>query len=98
MTANGLVELVEDWPGCEQMFGGPEDLLNGPKLLVTKHRLQRLEIGVGAQHEDAIELRIVLNFGLIDGKVVFADRLEIEIATVTGIANQCLVALGELAL
>jgi hypothetical protein len=96
MTANGLVELMEDWSGCGQIFGGPEDLLNGPKLLVTKHLIQRLELGVGAQHEDAIELRIVLNFGSIDGKVVFPDRL--EIATVTGIANQRLVALGELAL
>jgi hypothetical protein len=37
------------------MFGGPEGLLNCPKLFVAQHGLERVEIGVGVQHEDAIE-------------------------------------------
>jgi hypothetical protein len=41
--------------GCQHMFGGPEGLLNCPKLFVAQHGLERVEIGVGVQHEDAIE-------------------------------------------
>jgi hypothetical protein len=67
------------------MFGGPEGLLNRPKLLVAQHGLKRVEIGVSAQHEDAIEPRVVLDLGLIDGEVVLADRLEVMV--VTGIAD-----------
>jgi hypothetical protein len=78
------------------MFGGPEGLLNRPKLLVAQHGLKRVEIGVSAQHEDAIEPRVVLDLGLIDGEVVLADRLEVMV--VTGIADWRLVALGELTL
>ena len=85
MTANGLVELMEDRPGRQQMFCGPEGLLNRPKLLVAEHGVERVEVGIGAQHEDAIELRVALDLGLIDGEVVFAYRL--EVAPVPGIAN-----------
>jgi hypothetical protein len=48
MTANGLIKLVEEWPGCQQMFGGPEGLLNRPKLFVAQHDLKRVEIAVKA--------------------------------------------------
>jgi hypothetical protein len=33
VAANGLVKLVEDWPGRQQMLGSSEGLLDGPKLL-----------------------------------------------------------------
>src|SRR5208283_822367 len=35
----------------EQVCGGTEGLLHHPQLLVTEHGLERIEIGVGAQHE-----------------------------------------------
>ena len=33
VTADGLVQLVEDWAGREQMFRGPERLLDIPYML-----------------------------------------------------------------
>src|SRR5262245_16990814 len=53
VTADGLVEFVEDRPSGEQVLGGAEGLLHRPQLLVAEHGLERIEIGVGAQHEDA---------------------------------------------
>ena len=96
VAADGLVELVEDRPGGEQVLGGAEGLLHGPQLLVAQHGVERVEIGVGAQHEDAVELRLLLDLVGIDGEVVVADRL--EEAAKAGVADQRLVALGELAL
>ena len=96
MTADGLVELVEDRPGRQQMLGGAEGLLNGPKLLVTQHRFKRVQIGVGAQHKDAVEPFVILDFGLIDREVILADRL--EVAAIAGIADERLVAPSKLTL
>src|SRR5262245_23939416 len=53
-----------------------ERLLDGPELFVAKHGEQRVEIGVGTEHEDAIELGILLSLRAIDRKVVIAYRLE----------------------
>jgi hypothetical protein len=36
VTADGLVELVEDRPCCEQVLGGSESLLHGLQLLVAE--------------------------------------------------------------
>ena len=47
MAADGLVELVEDRPGREQVLGGAEGLLHRPQLLVAEHGFERIEIGVG---------------------------------------------------
>lgn len=56
------------------MLGSPEGLLDGPKLLVTQHRFQRLQIGVRAQHEDdAVEPLVLLDLGLID-----FDRVDVD--------------------
>ena len=60
VAADGLVELVEDRPGGEEVLGRTEGLLHPPKLLVAEHGLERVEIGVGAQHEDAVELLLLL--------------------------------------
>jgi hypothetical protein len=37
------------------VLGGAEGLLNRPQLLVTEPGFERIEIGIGAQHEDAVE-------------------------------------------
>jgi hypothetical protein len=57
--------------------------------------LERIEIGVGAQHEDAVELALLLDLVGINRKILLADGLEIPPST--GVADQRLVALGELA-
>ena len=76
MAADGLVELVEDRPGGEEMLVGLEGLLHGPKLFVAEHRLKRIEIGVGAQHENAVELLVLLGLGPVDGEVFVTNRGE----------------------
>jgi hypothetical protein len=83
VTADGLVEFVEDRSVESTCFA------------VAEHGLERIEIGVGAQHEDAVELLLLLDLVGIDRKVLVADRL--EVAPKAGIANGRLVALGELA-
>lgn len=44
VTANGHIELVEDRPCREQMFGRSEGLLTRPKLLAAQHGLKRVEM------------------------------------------------------
>jgi hypothetical protein len=88
VTTDGLVQLVEDRPGGEQMLCGSKGLLHRPKLLVAEHGLERVEIGVGAQHEDAVELLLLLDLVEVDRKVLLADRL--EIAPKAGVADQSL--------
>src|SRR3974377_234976 len=78
------------------MFCRSKSLLYRPKLLVAEHGLEWIEIGIGAQHEDAVELLLLLDLVGVDRKVLLANRL--EIAPEAGIADQCLVALGALAL
>ena len=58
--ADGLVELVEDRPGREEILGDTEGLLHLPQLLVAKHGVERIEIGVGAQHEAAVPERCLI--------------------------------------
>jgi hypothetical protein len=96
VTADGLVELVEDRPGGEKVPGCSEGLLHRPQLLVAEHGLERVEIGVCAQQEDAVELPLLLDLIGIDREVLVADGL--EIAPKAGVADQRLVALGKLAL
>ena len=46
---------MEERPGREQVFSCSEGLLYRPQLPVAEHDFQRIEVGVGAKHEDAIE-------------------------------------------
>ena len=43
------------------MLGGAEGMLHRPQMLVAEHGFERIEIGVGAQHEDAVELLVLLD-------------------------------------
>src|SRR6516162_961644 len=56
----------------------------------------RVEIGIGAQHEDAVEPFILLDLIGVDREVILADRL--QVASITAVADQRFVALGELPL
>ena len=96
VAADGLVELVEDRPCREQVLGGAESLLHRPQLLVAEHGRERVEVGIGAQYEDAVELVVLRDLVGINREVLVADRL--QVTAVAGVADQRLVALGELAL
>ena len=56
VTTDGLVQLVEDRPGGQQMLAVSKCSLHRPRYRRAEHGLKRIEIGVGAQHEDAVEL------------------------------------------
>ena len=68
---------MEDRPGGEQVLGCSEGLLHRPQLLVAEHGLEWIEIGVGAQHEDAVELLLLLDLVGVDREVLVADRLQV---------------------
>ena len=74
-----------------RVLGCSEGLLHRPQLLVAKHGHERIEIGVGAQNEDAVELPLLLDLVGIDREVLVADRL--EVAPKAGVADQRLVRL-----
>ena len=76
MSANGLVELVENRARGEQAFRGSERALHHPQMFVAKHGFERREIGVRAEHEDSVELGVLLRLGAIDDKVVVVWRRE----------------------
>ena len=76
------------------MLCGAEGLLDGPELLVAQHGGQRIEVGVGAQHEHAVEPGVFVSLAAIDREVTVADGL--EEATVPGVADQRLVAAVQL--
>ena len=78
------------------MLGGAEGLLHRPQLLVAEHGFERIEVGVGAQDEDTVELRFLRHLVGIDGEAVPADRLEVP--AIAGVADQRLVSLGKLPL
>ncbi len=59
-------------------------------MLVAEHGFERVEIGIGARHEDAVELLLLFDLGGIDREVLVADRL--EITPVAGVDHQRLVA------
>jgi hypothetical protein len=82
--------------GYQQMLGCSERLLDGPQLLVAQHGLERVQVGIGAQHEDAVEPLLFLDPFGVNCEMIFADRL--EVAAVAGVADKSLVALRELTL
>ena len=96
MTADRLVELVEDRSRGEQALGRAERPLDPPQLLVAEHGFERREIGVGPEHEDAVELGVLFRLGPIDGEMVVAGRRQ-ETA-VAFVADEGLVALLQLPL
>jgi hypothetical protein len=76
--ADGFVELMEERPGRERVFSCSEGLLHRPQLLVAENGHQRIEVGVGALHEDAIEFLLLLDLVGIDCEVLIADRVQVR--------------------
>jgi len=70
------------------------------QIAVAQHRLQRRDPGVGAQHEDAVETRLLGQFAGIDleGRAGLAARARraTQVAAVGRIADQGLIAAGGL--
>ena len=58
-------------------------------MLVAEHGGERVEIGIGAQHEDAVEFFVLLDLIRIDPEVILADRL--QAASIADVADQRLV-------
>jgi hypothetical protein len=95
VAANGGVGSMKDRPCRQQCLGREKALLHGQQVAVSQHHLQGHQPGIGAQHEEAIEASIVLHFRRVDAEP-FAGGLSQE-AAVSGIADQRLVALCQLA-
>jgi hypothetical protein len=56
-------------------------------LLISQHHGEGIEIGIGAQHENAIKQRILGCLVTIDGEVLLTDDL--EEATIALVADRC---------
>src|SRR6202022_503426 len=61
---------------------------------IAQHDLKRGELGVGAQHIEPVKARVFGDPRLVDGEMLGRDGL--EIAAETAVADERLVALGEL--
>ncbi len=44
-------------------------LFDHPQLFVAQHHVQRVQLEIGAQHENAVEFRVFLGLGAIDGEM-----------------------------
>jgi hypothetical protein len=95
VPANGGVGSMEDRPCRQQRLGREEALLHRQQVAVPQDHLQGCQPGVGAQHEEAIETGISIDFRSIDSEP-FGCGISQE-AAVSGIADQRLITLRELA-
>ena len=94
MAADRHVAAMVDRTGSEHGLGLAEQLLDPQQVAVAQHNLQRGELGVGAQHVEPVEARVFGDPFLVDGEVPGRDGF--EITAEAAVANQRLVALGEL--
>ena len=92
VAADGGIALVEDRPGGQQGLGAAEQLLDSLQIAVAQHRLERVERGVGAQHEDAVEAGVLGDPLVVDRE---ADLGRLQEAAVAEVADQRLVAVPE---
>src|SRR5215470_20112526 len=86
--------------GPEDRLGAAEEIFDLQQIAVAQHGLQRRDPGVGAQYEEAVVARLLGQLAGIDldGGAGLAARARrpAQIAPVGGIADQRLVAAGEL--
>jgi len=94
MAANGHVAAVVDRTGGEDGLGLAQQLLDAQQVAVAQHDLQRGDLAIGPQHVKAIEARVFGDPRLVDGEVLGRDGF--EIAAEAAVADERLVALGEL--
>ena len=95
MTADGRIGFVEDRPRGEQRLGGFERVFHRQQVPIAQDDLQGRQLGVGAQDEQPVELRIRLGLIVVDREVAGSDGL--HEAPEAFVADQRLVAMGELA-
>ncbi len=94
MAANGDVAAVVDRTGGEDGLGLAQQLLDAQQVAVTQHDLQRGDLGIGAQHVEPIEARVLGDPRLVNGEVLGRDGL--QITAEAAVADERLVFLGEL--
>ena len=82
-------------PRGEQRLGGFERVLHRQQVSIAQDDLQGRQLGVGAQDEQPVELRIRLGLVVVDREVAGPDGL--HEAPEAFVADQRLVAMGELA-
>jgi hypothetical protein len=94
MAADGHVAAVVDRPGGEHGLCLAQQLFDPPQIAVAQHDLQRGELGIGAQDVEPVEARVVGDPVLVDGEMLGREGL--QIAAEAAVADERLVALGEL--
>ena len=66
MAANGGVGGMEDRPGAHDRLGPAEEVLDLKEIAIAQDRLKRSDLGVGAQHEDSVEARLLGELAGVD--------------------------------
>src|SRR5271170_4373880 len=94
MAADCHVAAVVDRAGGEHGLGLAQQLLDPQQVAVAQHDLQWGDLSVGTQYVEPVEARVVGDPCLVDGEVPGRDGL--EITAEAAVADQRLVALGEL--
>jgi hypothetical protein len=76
MAADGGVAGMIDRAGPQDRLGAAEQVFNLQQIAVAQHGLQRRDVGVGAQHEDAVKAGLLGQLAGIDleGGAGFAVR------------------------
>src|SRR5262245_27864082 len=84
-----------DRAGAQDRLGTAEQILDLQQTAVAQHRLQWCDLGIGAQHEDAVEARLFGQFAGVDleGRAGLASAAwrSAQIAAAGRIADQRLV-------
>ena len=75
-AADAGIGFVEDRAGGEQRLCGFEGVLHGQQIAIAQHDLERVDFGVGAQHEEADEPGIGLDLGAVNDKAAALGRLQ----------------------
>src|SRR6516162_10080035 len=100
MSADSGVAGMIDRAGAQDRLGAAEQILDAQQITVAQHRLQWRDPGVGAQHEDAVEARLLGQFAGIDleGRAGLAVPAccPAQVSPVGGVADERLVAAREL--
>src|SRR5215471_10306754 len=87
VTADGGVRRMKDRARIEDGLALAEELLNLQQLAVSQYGLQWAHIGIGAQHEDTIQARLLGELAGIDLERPLPPRFAAfaQIASVGGV-------------
>ena len=99
VAANGGVGGMEDRSRAHRRLGALEQGLDLKQITIAQHGLQRGHMGVGPQHEHAVEARLLGEFAGVDlerGLALGGGGLA-QVAAVGGVADERLIALLQLA-